>query len=435
MKHDPIGIGLLGLGTVGSAVAEALVANAAYAERAGAQLQLRGALVRDPRRQRNALLHDLPLTTDASTILDDPAVAIIVELMGGEEPAYMYLRRALAAGKHVITANKEVIAKYGDELTALAAANKVALRYEASVGGGIPLIAVLQRDFLANEISKVAAIINGTTNYILTSMAKDGIDFAEALAQAQHLGYAEADPRNDVEGIDAAYKLAILAGLAFRTPIHATDVYHEGITGLRARDFRYASELGYAVKLLAIAERTEAGIQARVHPALVQQDEPLAKVDGVFNAIQIEGDLSGAVTIQGRGAGPAPTASAVIADILEVSRHLVEGRTPLPHGSGAFTSQLPIVPMQELRTRYYVRMSMADRPGVLARVAQLLGEEDISIASMIQKEIDEDAGSAEVVIMTHHAIERAFQRAITRVAELDTVPEVGTYVRVMEKAL
>ncbi len=435
MKSERIGIGLLGLGTVGSAVAEALVTNAEYAARAGAKLGLRGALVRDRGRQRSARLRGLPLTTDADALLADPAVAIIVELMGGEEPAHTYLRRALSAGKHVVTANKEVIAKYGGELSALAAANHVALRYEASVGGGIPLIAVLQRDFLANEISNVAAIINGTTNYILTSMAKDGIDFAEALAQAQHLGYAEADPRNDIEGIDAAYKLAILAGLAFRTPVHAADVFHEGITGLRARDFRYASELGYAVKLLAIAERATAGIQARVHPALVQQDEPLAKVDGVFNAIQIEGDLSGAVMIQGRGAGPAPTASAVIADILEVSRNLVEGRTPLAAVFGASVVPVPLVPMQELRTRYYVRMSMADRPGVLARVAQVLGEEDISIASMIQKEVDEDAGSAEVVIMTHRAVERAFQRAIARVANLDTVPEVGTFVRVMEKAL
>ncbi|MSQ61679.1 MAG: homoserine dehydrogenase [Dehalococcoidia bacterium] len=433
MKSGRIGIGLLGLGIVGSAVAEALATNAAYAARAGAHLELRGALVRDRQRQRSARLRDLALTTDADALLDDPAVAIIVELMGGEEPAYTYLRRALAAGKHVVTANKEVIAKYGGELSALAAVNNVALRYEASVGGGIPLIAVLQRDFLANEISNVAAIINGTTNYILTSMAKDGIDFAEALAQAQHLGYAEADPRNDIEGIDAAYKLAILAGLAFRTPVHVADVFHEGITGLRARDFRYASELGYAVKLLAIAKRTPAGIQARVHPALVQQDEPLAKVDGVFNAIQIEGDLSGAVMIQGRGAGPGPTASAVIADILEVSRNLREGRTPLAAISGASAVPVPLVPMQELRTRYYVRMSMADRPGVLARVAQVLGEEGISIASMIQKEVDEDAGSAEVVIMTHHAVERAFQRAIARVADLDTVPEVGTFVRVMEK--
>ena len=435
MKSERIGIGLLGLGTVGSAVAEALVTNAAYAARAGAKLELRGALVRRRGRQRSARLRDLPLTTDADALLADPAVAIIVELMGGEEPAYRYLCRALSAGKHVVTANKEVIAKYGGELSALAVANHVALRYEASVGGGIPLIAVLQRDFLANEISNVAAIINGTTNYILTSMAKDGIDFAEALAQAQHLGYAETDPRNDIEGIDAAYKLAILAGLAFRTPVHAADVFHEGITGLRSRDFRYASELGYAVKLLAIAERTAAGIQARVHPALVQQDEPLAKVDGVFNAIQIEGDLSGAVMIQGRGAGPAPTASAVIADILEVSRNLAEGRTPLAAVFGASAAPVPLVPMQDLRTRYYVRMSMADRPGVLARVAQVLGEEDISIASMIQKEVDEDAGSAEVVIMTHHAVERAFQRAIARVANLDTVPEVGTFVRVMEKAL
>lgn len=429
---NTIGVGMLGLGTVGSAVAVALTTRAGqYAERTGAQLVLRAAVVRDTLRPRPGVPHGVAITADAATVLDDPAISIVIELMGGEEPARGYIERALASGRHVVTANKEVMAKHGAALLAVAAAHGVELRYEASAGGGIPLIGPLQRDLIANDITSIAAIINGTTNYILTQMASDQIDFAEALAQAQALGYAEADPRNDIEGIDAAYKLAILAGLAFRTTILPEGIYHEGIGRLQARDFVYADELGYAIKLLALADQTASGIQARVHPALIPYERPLAKVDGVFNAVQIEGDLLGALTLQGRGAGPEPTASAVLADVLDIARRAgTPGSAPAPPTPAA--GHLLLAPMDELRTRYYLRMNVSDRPGVLARVAQGLGDENISISSVIQKESDATAGTAEIVVMTHHAEERAMRRALQALDELAEVVDVGNFIRVVD---
>ena len=431
MAAKTMGVGLLGLGTVGGAVAASLQAQAdAYERRAGVRFTVVKALVRDPGKQRTAQLLSLPLTKDPEDVLTDPSIQIVVELMGGEEPAYTLMQRALSSGRHVVTANKEVIAKRGTQLRALAAKHGVSLRYEASVGGGIPVIATLQRDLLANDIVAVTAIINGTTNYILTRMAQEGLDFGEALAQAQALGYAEADPRNDVEGIDAAYKLAILSALAFRTEVAFEGVYHEGISRLAARDFTYANELGYTVKLLAIARRTAAGLQTRVHPAFLPHQEPLSKVDGVFNAIQIEGDLSGRVLLQGRGAGAGPTASAVIADLLEVGRsHGAAPPADIESGSA-----IPALPMEALKTRYYVRMSVTDQPGVLARVALIFGEERISIASVLQKEVDEHAGTAELVIMTHHAAEGDMLKALRRIGELEVVSEIGNMVRVEDQA-
>ncbi|MGH2603860.1 MAG: homoserine dehydrogenase, partial [Dehalococcoidia bacterium] len=350
-------------------------------------------------------------------------------VMGGEHPAYEYLKAALASGRYVVTANKEVMAKHGPELLALARRNSVDILYEASVGGGIPLIAPLKRDLLANELTSITAIINGTTNYILTRMAREGIDYAEALAGAQALGYAEPDPRNDVEGIDAAYKLAILADLAFRMDVQPDAVYTEGITRLTARDFRYAAELGYAIKLLALGERIDHQVQLRVHPALVPLEAPLAKVDGVFNAVQLEGDLTGQVLFQGRGAGSMPTTSAVVADLLDAAHALAQ------EGTGRFgwrqDRAATVRPIDELRTRYYVRLVVQDRAGVLAKITAVLGERhNISIASVIQKEADESAGTAELVIMTHVAEEAAMQQALVEVGAIDTVVEVGTFLRV-----
>jgi len=417
----------MGAGVVGGGVAEILAEKREdYARQLGRPLVLTRALVRDPDKPRPAVLAGL-VTTDADDVLEDPDVDIVVEVMGGEQPALDYIGRALAAGKYVVTANKEVMAKHGSRLLALAAAKDVDVLFEASVGGGIPIIAPLKRDLLANRILAVSAIINGTTNYILTAMSREGADFADALRQAQALGYAEADPTNDIEGEDARFKLAILASLAFRCQVRPGDIYREGITKLTARDFRYAAELGYAIKLLALARAAEGGVQARVHPALIPLDEPLAKVDGVLNAVQLEGDLTGRVLFQGPGAGSFPTTSAVIADVLDAAQSIIGGRRDIHTREESPTA---IIPMSDLKTRYYVRLTVADRPGVLAQISTILGEAEISISSVIQKETNVDAQTAELVIMTHEAREASMQGALAALDRLDSVESVGNFIRV-----
>ena len=426
----PIGIGLLGLGVVGSGVAQILQERAAeYARTVGRPLAIRRVLVRDPQKPRRVRIDPRLLTTDPDDIFNDEGVHVVIEVMGGEEPVHTYLRRALDSRRYVVTANKEVMAKFGPELLAVARRRGVDILYEASVGGGIPLIAPLKRDLLANEITSIRAIINGTTNYILTRMAREGVDYTVALAAAQQLGYAEPDPRNDVEGIDAAYKLAIMASLAFRTQVRPSDVFHEGITHLTARDFRYAAELGYAIKLLAIGRREDHSIQVRVHPALIPLDAPLAKVDGVYNAVQVDGDLTGMVFFQGRGAGAMPTTSAVVADLLNVAHGIAQG-APERFVWRADPAAV-YKPMEEVYTRYYVRLRVPDRAGVLAKITSVLGERyGISIASIIQKEANERDQTAELVIMTHEAREADMRAAIRDVGRLDVVTEVGTFLRV-----
>ena len=428
-KSRPVGIALLGAGTVGTGVGAILNQRAAAFTRVlGSPLSLRGVLVRDTRRERPGI--DSALITDnASKLLEDPDVDIFIEVLGVEQPALDYIRQALQAGKYVVTANKEVMAKHGPGLLALARQHGVDLLFEASVGGGIPIIAPLKRDLLANRIVGLAAIINGTTNYILTAMSQEGAGFAEALARAQDFGYAEPDPTNDVEAFDARYKLAILASLAFRTPVSPDDIYREGITRLTAKDFRYAAELGYAIKLLALAHEGESGIQARVHPAFIPATAPLAKVDGVINAVEVEGDLTGKVVFQGAGAGSLPTTSAVIADVLEAAQSVVGGRREV-HPEEESASR--ILPISDLVTRYYLRITVADRPGVLAQIAKCLGEAQISISSVIQKETHFDAQTAELVIMTHEAREASMQRALAEVADLAAVQEIGSFIRVEE---
>jgi homoserine dehydrogenase len=414
---------------VGAAVARTLVQKRdVYARLLGRPLEVAGILVKDAAKSRQGIDASL-LTTDAAKLLHDPEIDIVVEMLGVEYPSVDYIATALARGKQVVTANKEVMAKHGARLLALAREHGVDLLYEASVGGGIPIIAPLKRDLLANEITAVSAIINGTTNYILTAMSREGADFADALKRAQELGYAEPDPANDVEGEDARYKLAILASLAFRAPVQRDEIYREGITKLTAKDFRYAAELGYAIKLLALARRQDGGIQARVHPVLLPADAPLAKVDGVLNAIQVEGDLVGRVNFQGPGAG-FPTVSAVIADVLDAAQSVITGRKP---AYAADEAPSHIVPISELVTRYYVRITVADQPGVLAQIATKLGDAQISIASVIQKEADAASKTAELVMMTHEAREAAMQGALKALSELDVVQEIGNFLRVEEQ--
>jgi homoserine dehydrogenase len=429
MAHsESVGIVLLGLGVVGSGVARALTERAdTYAGRVGARLDLRKILVRDPSKERAFM-------PDGALVTADPAEAlatecdIVVELMGGEEPAREYILDSLSKGRWVVTGNKELMAKYGPELLAKATAGGADILFEASVGGGIPIVSPLKRDLSANEIISLRAIINGTTNYILTQMSREGTPFAEALRQAQALGYAEADPTSDIEGHDAAYKLAILASLAFHGHVQLKDIYREGITNLTPRDFRYAAELGYAIKLLAIGRRDEGGIGVRVHPALVPHEELLANVDGVLNAVQVEGDLVGRVLFQGAGAGSQPTTSAVMADVLDAARSIVLGTRPSPW---RYTADIAMKPIAELTTRYYIRVEVTDRPGVLAGIARAFGDNGVSIASVIQKETDEAAQTAELVIVTHAAQEAALQRSITQIKGLEgEVHNVGSVLRV-----
>ena len=429
--NRPIGIGLLGLGVVGGGVARALSEKRdALAEIAGSPISLRRAVVRDLGKARSFDLPQTLLTTSAADVLDDPEVDIVVEVMGGHDPAFDCILKAISLGKHVVTANKEVMAQHGPDILTMARKKGVQVLFEASVAGGTPIIAPLLRDLVANEVVGVRAIINGTTNYILTRMAQEGVDFADALAEAQALGYAEADPTNDVEGIDAAYKLAILSTLSFRARVKDSDVFREGITRLTARDFQYASELGYAIKLLAIADKKDGEVQVRVHPAFVPTDVMIAKVDGVLNAIEVDTDLAGRVLFHGAGAGAMPTTSAVVADIVDIARNLAGN--VVPPSPVNLDESIAVRPMLDLDTKYYLRLNVADRPGVFARIATVLGDQNISIASVIQKEADESAQRAEIVLMTHRARESALQEALRALDSLDVVNEIGNVVRVEE---
>jgi homoserine dehydrogenase len=431
VKKKSIGVGLMGLGVVGGGVAKVLTDKAKIlAEQVGCPLVLKKVKVLEldlAKPQARELGLQL-FTTDADEFFTQPGVDIVVEAIGGEKPALDYLKRALSGGKHVVTSNKEVIAKHGAELFVLAQQCGVGLHYEASVGGGIPLIAPFQQDLVANKISGIYAIINGTTNYILTRMAREGIDFPSALKSAQKLGYAEADPRNDIEGIDATYKLAILASLAFHHQVQPQDIHCEGISRMDSRDFRYAQELGYAIKLLAIAKQGDNLIEVRVHPVFIPEESLLAKVDGVYNAILVEGDLVGRVLFYGEGAGAWPTSSAVVADVVSAAQDIIVSggsrvRWRLEPGKS-------IKPMAELVTRYYLRLNVADQPGVLAQVSKVLGDHLISISSVIQKAVDAVAQTAEIVIMTHPANEREMQQALDKLRRLAPVKEIGNFIRV-----
>jgi homoserine dehydrogenase len=425
----PINIGLMGLGVIGGGVVKVLIEKPdTLAREAGHKIALKRILEKDKAKHGSLGIDSSIFTCEFMELMQDPEIDIIIELMGGEHPALEYMKEALTRGKHVVTANKEVMSKHWSEMLKVAREKNVIIRYEASVGGGIPLIAPFQEDLIANDISAIYAILNGTTNYILTQMAKEGLDFLVALKNAQKLGYAEANPTNDIEGIDAAYKLAILTTIAFGTEVKPDNVYHEGISRLKACDFRYARELGYAIKLLAIGKRIDNSIEARVHPVFIQEDSLLAKVDGVYNAILVEGDLVGQVIFYGQGAGPKATSSAVVSDIIKIAQDINNGKPSAPRLP--FASNLMVIPMAKVNTRYYMRLSIADQPGVLAQISKILGDHDISIASVIQKETDASTRVAEIVIMTHQAEEQAVQKALKETERLEVVKEVSNFVRV-----
>jgi homoserine dehydrogenase len=430
LSTKPLGVGLLGLGTVGSGVARVLVAKRSALEaRIGRPVRITRVLVRDVAKPRGVDLGEVPLVTDPQEVIADPHAEVIVEVIGGEEPARTLILEAIRQGKHVVTANKEVMAKHGPAILTAAAERGVSVAYEASVGGGIPLIGPFQLDLAANDITSVVGIVNGTTNYILTRMAESGASFGDALKEAQELGYAEPDPTNDVEAWDAAYKLAILASLAFGAPVGPDQIWREGITQVSQRDIQYAAELGYRIKLLAIARLVQGQVEARVHPALVHQGSMLASVDGSFNAVQIEGDLIGTALFYGRGAGSEPTSSAVIADLIALGASVGRGSPRVQRSSVALR------PMQLLQTRYFLRLLTLDRPGVMAAIATVLGDRGISLASVVQKEsvvLGDDVPGAEIVLTTHVASEAAVQEAIAILERMPVVRSIGALYRVFE---
>jgi len=433
---DEINVGLMGLGVVGTGVAAYILGKASsLAAATGRNVNLKKVLVRDITRARDIDLPSGLLTTNAEDILADAEIHIVVEVIGGTDPVENHLKQALAAGKHIVTANKEVMAKSGPELLALARKNGANILFEASVGGGIPIVGCLMNELAANDIRSIRSIINGTTNYILTRMANERTSFDQALSEAQGLGYAEADPINDIEGIDAAYKLTILASLAYRQPFQSADVYCEGISRLEPQDFRYAQELGYAIKSLAIANLDDGAVQLRVYPALVPSEHMLAKVDGVYNAVEVDGSLCGQVLFHGMGAGSEPTTSAVVGDLIEVVRKM--GSQSRPPGSQEWAGSgngaaLTVRPIGDLQARYYIRLDVADNPGVLAQIAQVLGDGEISIAAVLQRDTDAEAGSAEIVITTHPAKGASMQDALQIMAGLSQVRRVSNVIRIEE---
>jgi len=437
-----IGIGLLGLGTVGAGVAEILTSPEGRHPLVG-ELALRRVAVRDLSRPRPVALDPALLSTDPEAVVDDPAVEIVVEVMGGLEPARSLILRAIAAGKPVVTANKAVIARHGEEIAAAAAEKGVYVLIEAAVGGGIPIIEPLKQSLGGNRIQRVSGIINGTTNYILSRMADEGAAYADVLADAQRLGYAEADPAADVEGHDAADKIAILAGLAYGGPVQRSGIATEGIDRLEARDVAYAAQLGYVVKLLAVAERIEAvpdaaaegeaqQLDVRVHPTLLPKHHPLAGVHGVNNAILVEGDPVGQVMFYGPGAGAGPTASAVVADILNIAgiRQVGGAEAGLdPLLAASSWRRCALVDGSLTSHRNYVRFQTRDEPGVIGRIGTCFGKAGVSIQSIVQLEGTD--GAAEIVVITHQVQEARFREALAAIEALGEVNMVAACLRTL----
>lgn len=416
-------IGLAGFGTVGGGTYAVLKRNAAeLARRAGAPIEVKSVVCRNIDRARGLVEERVLLTKNWKDLVEDPEIDIVVEVMGGIEPAKSLVLEAIAAGKHVVTANKALLALHGNEIFSAAAEKGVAVSYEAAVAGGIPIIKSLREGLAANRIEWLAGIINGTCNFILSTMRDKGLSFDEALSQAKDLGYAEADPTFDIEGIDAAHKITLLSALAFGTPVNFEAAHVEGITKLSSVDIRYAENLGYRIKLLGVTRRTETGIELRVHPALVPMRRLLANVEGVMNAVVVKGDAVGSTLFYGRGAGSEPTASAVVADIVDIVRMTAAGDAQAlkPAAYNEETIALGWLPMSETVSSYYMRIPVADEPGVLAQVARVFSEKVISIEAVMQPEAAIGRKDTEIVVMTHSAVEGAVLDAIAAIEALPT---------------
>jgi homoserine dehydrogenase len=430
----PINVGLLGLGTVGGGTLTVLRRNEAeITRRAGRAIRVKVAAVRNLEKAQSLYAgEDIKITTNPMDVVDNPDIDIVVELIGGTDLAKSLVLKAIANGKHVVTANKALLAIHGNEIFAAAQAKGVMVAFEAAVAGGIPIIKAVREGLTANRIEWIAGIINGTTNFILTEMRDKGLPFDTVLAEAQRLGYAEADPTFDIEGVDAAHKLTILSAIAFGIPMQFDKAYTEGIAKLTKEDIQYAEELGYRIKLLGITKRTTQGIELRVHPTLIPYRRLIANVEGVMNAVLVKGDAVGATLYYGRGAGAEPTASAVVADLVDVTRmHTADPENRVPHL--AFQpdalSSAPILPMSEVRTAYYLRIRAFDKPGVLADMTRILADLEISIDAMIQKEPDEGQEQVDIIILTHETVEKNINHAITKIEKLSTISGKVTRLR------
>lgn len=422
-----IKIGMLGVGTVGTGVVKVLQENGSDIERkVGRKIELGAILVRDLNKKRAPEIPQELLTTDPAKILDDPEIQIVIEVMGSIDTAFAYISRAFENKKAVITANKDLVSVHGKELFEAAEKNNCDFFFEGSVAGGIPIIRPLKECLCGNSISKVMGIINGTTNYILTKMSSEGRDFDEALAEAQALGYAEADPTADVEGMDAARKIAILASIVFNSRITYPDVYVEGITRITPYDIQYAEELGYAIKLLGIAKGNNGEVEVRVHPVFIPQTHPLAAVNNEFNAIFVEGDAVGETMFYGKGAGEMPTASAIVGDVISAARNLRFGM-PGRIGCTCFEKKR-IKHITEVESKFYIRVSVKDQPGVLASIAGVFGNTNVSLASVIQKRLEGDL--AELVLITHKVKEANLRDALAIIEGLSVVAAVSSVIRV-----
>jgi homoserine dehydrogenase len=429
----PVNIGIIGFGTVGAGTYEVLKVNRdVISARVGTDIAVKRIADLDIESDRGVEVDKAILTTRAEDILDDKEISIVVELIGGLTKAKEYILSALERGKHVVTANKALLAEHGREIYAAADRAGVNLAFEASVGGGIPIIGALRRGLAANRIKGIMGILNGTSNYILTRMTREELPYEKVVEEAVRLGYAEDPPTLDVDGTDAAHKLAVLTSLVFGTPVSFNDIYREGISGLTPDDIRYAQDFGYGIKLLAVARSREDGLEARVHPALVPKNHIMANVNDVFNAIYIEGDFVGPNLYYGLGAGRRPTGSAVVSDIIEIARQIRSGAgrlmPPLAHAQ-APGEPVRISPVDELMTEYYFRVAAVDRPGVLSKISGVLGDNNISISSVIQKGRDLK-GSVPIVMVTHDALEKDVQKAMSELDSLDVLTDKIVMVRV-----
>jgi homoserine dehydrogenase len=422
-----IRVGLIGLGTVGGGVVEIWRRHRQdFISRAGVDIDIVRFADRSEERATALGIEPEKFTTDGMSVTTDPEVDVVIELIGGTGAAREVVLSALRAGKNVVTANKALLATHGEEVMEAAEAAGVDIRFEASVGGGIPIIEPLKHSLTSNEITSVVGIVNGTTNYMLTRMASEGLDYATALTDAQELGYAEADPTADVDGLDAAAKIAILSSIAFNSRVVMSQVPAEGIRAIDTADVEYADAMGYAIKLLAIARRTEGGVDVRVHPTMIPYSHPLAAVKGVYNAIYVTGDAVGETMFFGEGAGSLPAASAVVGDLIEVARRLQTDCRPLV--GCTCTEHLAVRDISELETRYFIRLFVDDKPGVLAATAKVFGDHGVSLASVIQQSAGE--GSAELVYVTHLARESAVRAALADMSELETCEQVASVIRV-----
>lgn len=432
MSNNTVRVGICGLGTVGSGTFNVLSRNAeAIAARAQSDIEI--TLVGARRDNPDCDLGDTRVTRDIFAVASDPDVDVVVELIGGTTVAKELVEKALQNGKHVVTANKALIAEFGNELFALAEASQVTIRYEAAVAGGIPIIKALREGLAGNRIEWLAGIINGTGNFILSEMREKGRDFADVLAEAQALGYAEADPTFDVEGIDAAHKLVILASLAFGMPLQFSSVYTEGITRLTTEDVEYAEELGYRIKHLGVAKQNADGVELRVHPTLIPEQRLLANVNGVKNAVLVEGDAVGPTLYYGAGAGAEPTASAVVADVVDLARELSAGqscRVPALGFASDKLRDLPIVPMEQVATAWYLRMEAEDKPGVLSQISSIFSDQGISIEALIQKAPAEGQTRVPLIMLTNVATQGSVDTAVASVEALETVSGKVTRIRV-----